>query len=79
MALMGLGQVAQCPSVEQLNGIVDPSDPCQAAPAAAATGACPTGQTCSFFSSIPNTWIYGLAAALGVLMLGAMVGGGGRH
>ena len=56
MALMsGLGQTAQCPSLEQLQGIVDQADPCQAG---TVTAICPTGHTCSFISSIPNTWIY---------------------
>ena len=77
MALMsGLGQIAQCPSLEQLQGIVDQADPCQAG---TVTAICPTGQTCSFISGIPNTWIYGLGAAVGVLMLGAVFSGGGRH
>ena len=29
--LRGMGQVNPCPSLEQMAGIVDPSDPCQAA------------------------------------------------
>jgi hypothetical protein len=28
---LGIGQTAPCPSLEQLMGITDPSDPCQAA------------------------------------------------
>ena len=30
-ASRGMGQAANCPSMEQLEGIVDPSDPCQQA------------------------------------------------
>jgi len=118
---------ATCPSLEQLQGIVDPLDPCQAAqasvagcaqgcsggtanygpfpagtvfcetgtgvpptPAQCASGlppvssistpdtGCPAGQNCSLVSNIPNVWIYGLAAALGVLLLSSMMGGGRR-
>lgn len=39
------------------------------------TSACPAGSTCTFFSSIPDTWMYGLAAALGVMVLFSMMGG----
>ena len=29
IGVMGLGDAATCPSVEQLEGVVDPTDPCQ--------------------------------------------------
>lgn len=109
-----LGDVtaAVCPSQQQLDGVIDSSDPCQMTGAqtgaspfvpttcypstfagplppggtycATGTGVnpnvitasgCPTGQTCTFINGIPNMWVYGLAAALGVLVLGSMLGG----
>jgi hypothetical protein len=29
IGVMGLGDAASCPSIEQLQGVVDPTDPCQ--------------------------------------------------
>lgn len=40
----GMGQIAPCPSLEQLMGITDPSDPCQNA--TAASGPYPSGSAC---------------------------------
>ena len=34
----GIGQAAPCPSLEQLQGIIDPNDPCQQAGAMTAAG-----------------------------------------
>jgi hypothetical protein len=46
--LSGLGQAATCPSLEQLQGIVDPTDPCQAVQT---SGQCPAGTTANFTQS----------------------------
>jgi hypothetical protein len=44
-----------------------------------AVALCPVNQTCTFISGIPDTWIYGLAGAVAVMVLASMVGGGGKH
>lgn len=44
LGVNGLGQ-AGCPSMQQLQGIVDPTDPCQSP---VASGTCPAGTTASF-------------------------------
>jgi hypothetical protein len=49
-----LGQAAICPSVEQLQGIVDPTDPCQQQTA----GQCPAGTTANFTQGgSGGTWV----------------------
>jgi hypothetical protein len=49
-----LGQAATCPSVEQLQGIVDPTDPCQQQTA----GTCPAGTTANFTQGgSGGTWV----------------------
>ena len=107
-----LGQTAMCPSIEQLQGVIDCQDPCQAAGCGVSgnpplivppcmplgtqgplqpgqqmcaplingspvpvASSCPAGETCTFFAGIPNTWVYGLGAALGVLMMATVLGG----
>jgi hypothetical protein len=49
----GFGAAPNCPSLEQLMGISDPTDPCQN-PAACAPGATLIGGTC-YDPSNPNT------------------------
>lgn len=56
LAGWGLGQ-ANCPSLEQLQGIVDSSDPCQASQT---SGACPAGTTANFTQStgaVGSSWV----------------------
>ncbi len=56
LAGWGLGQ-ANCPSLEQLQGIVDPTDPCQASQT---SGACPAGTTANFTQStgaVGSSWV----------------------
>lgn len=45
VGMHGLGDAATCPSLEQLQGINDPTDPCQSP---VAPGSCPSGTTASF-------------------------------
>ncbi len=80
----GLG-VDPCPSVEQLTGIVDASDPCQngtavsmtpaiissTATPAVAVSTCPVGQTCSIFLGVPNSYVYAGLAAVMFMMIAA--------
>lgn len=52
--IAGLGQ-ANCPSMEQLQGIVDPTDPCQASQV---SGSCPSGTTANFTQGgAGGTWV----------------------
>jgi hypothetical protein len=84
--LMGMGQ--NCPSLQQLQGDIDCSDPCQssgaictgtATPAPPPATPCPAGSTCSIVPGIPNTNIYlGIGAVVSVFFLVTMFGGGHR-
>ena len=60
----------QCPSLEQLQGIVDPSDPCQAGGTITTNvqTPCPSGSTCSIIAGVPNTGIYALGGILLMFM-----------
>jgi hypothetical protein len=53
-SLRGLG-VANCPSIQQLEGITDPTDPCQAASTVAAVDAGTSSQN----SYCPGVWVAG--------------------
>ena len=73
----GMGD-AVCPSLEQLQGVFDSSDPCQASAVVTSGGGgggsspaagCPVGSSCTFFSGVPNTAVYALGGILVAFML----------
>ena len=84
MGLKGIGQTlsASCPSLEQLMGITDPSDPCQsgglvyaASPAVSLSPSPMTGPTPTLAQVAPTATVQGAGTIAGI-PIGTVVLGG---
>jgi hypothetical protein len=77
----GMGDaIANCPSMQQLEGVTDPFDPCQVSTVTTGGGGggggvsvpanstCPVGSTCTFFAGVPNTAVYAMGGILAAFL-----------